>query len=657
MKKPGGFSQYYSRISLVALTIVAASCSTQFVDDLPNPDVVKAKYVPMNACESPEGKPFFPDDWQKKIWIEKTVKAMRGGQGVRGKAELSEFMRLNRRQVVQKLLNDPFFADTVLDFNMYFLGSKLGAVRNKDGSFSNEVIGFPSAVASAQNTVKNGDYLQLLKLHQPSFILPLGEVTADKEDPNEFGKSQQEIRRVRIKEYRARMQKLLDWVQANPNDWDGFCKKFTDGKQDPNGPLQGLGLHFYLSFDLFFDPDFFGKLYNGCFDGKPENRNFAILDALKAAQAKSELHIKNIMEFEPPAYFPATVDQIRKIDMKDLGASSKYRQTMFTFPAKVTLTNSSTNYNRKRASYILKRFFCDDLTPINVESPGDHGQKKHGDDPSCFACHYKLDPMAGFFKDQGSFFTPADLEKDELFFDDGAKVKYSNYEKEWLETGSKDRKWRIGYIRAAGESKHNEYGENLDDLFRIIGEAPEVRQCLVRRVFQYFNTEDQILDAGYLDYLTQQFNTIAKKKNSSVAFKSVVGSVVLGCTFAQTDPVADRCYDSAPGVDSKGSPPCKVNFLLQKNCVTCHNVVSDENPLDLTKWISMPDGSSSFHHVDTTGKQYSRNQTFEMISDRLSSPDPELRMPKHRYMTPGDLNELYTWSNSVLKQAAKEARK
>ncbi len=68
----------------------------------------------------------------------------------------------------------------------------------------------------------------------------------------------------------------------------------------------------------------------------------------------------------------------------------------------MALANSSTNYNRKRAAYVLKRFFCDDLNPVGFEDPAEHIGGAHGSQTSCYACHYKLDPMAGFFRNHGA---------------------------------------------------------------------------------------------------------------------------------------------------------------------------------------------------------------------------------------------------------------
>src|SRR5690606_6614086 len=121
---------------------------------------------------------------------------------------------------------------------------------------------------------------------------------------------------------------------------------------------------------------------------------------------------------------------VRELDLEALGIEHR-RDRMALGWFFDRLPNSSTNFNRKRANYALKRFFCDDLTPVNVVLPDDHAGGRHGTDPGCQACHYKLDPMAGFFRYHNGFGTSSKDPDGIIFFSDGALKPLGEYLGEW----------------------------------------------------------------------------------------------------------------------------------------------------------------------------------------------------------------------------------
>ena len=129
------------------------------------------------------------------------------------------------------------------------------------------------------------------------------------------------------------------------------------------------------------------------------------------------------------------------------------------------IQNSSTNRNRKRAAWALKRFFCDDLTPINVEAASSHVGGQHGSDPACYSCHYKLDPMAGYFRELG-FSGVSFASSPQMFFDDGANASRVDYGKPWKAAPETGREWNVGYIRSTTDDKLNTFGSNFTDLER-----------------------------------------------------------------------------------------------------------------------------------------------------------------------------------------------
>ena len=68
-----------------------------------------------------------------------------------------------------------------------------------------------------------------------------------------------------------------------------------------------------------------------------------------------------------------------RVQAFDLSAfPTKQKWLSFGFEQGVALGNSSTNFNRKRSAYVLKRFFCDDLIPIGFETPQEHVGGAHG---------------------------------------------------------------------------------------------------------------------------------------------------------------------------------------------------------------------------------------------------------------------------------------
>jgi hypothetical protein len=333
---------------------------------------------------------------------------------------------------------------------------------------------------------------------------------------------------------------------------------------------------------------------------------------------------------------------LRRLDMEDVSR----RLEVDSFWKE--LENSSTNYNRRRAAYMLDRFFCDDLKPINAALPDAHTGDRHASDPGCAACHYKLDPMAGFFKDYGQM--GVDFSADGiLVFDDGAVMDKAAYQASWAAAPGSEHAWNIGYARSATDESQNTYGENLGDLFQIIESAPEVKACVVRRAFEYFNGDEQLVDPGYLAYLTDLFIKEAQG-NSTDALKSLVRRVLTGNTFRRSDPRSDECYDFTPGVDPSSHPPCDVAFILQKNCATCHSGSSSQGGLDLTGWTTDASGRQTFPHRSAGGAQRPAPDTFAAILDRITITDPQRSMPLGRFMAANDREALFLWIDNQRAQ-------
>ena len=635
----GNFRKHVLGISISVCLILVAGCGN-------NADPAKAG--PLLNTPAPTlsriVSPPTTDLWQKKWWVEKVARRLRAGQGLAPGDDLETLAKMAPEKVIDHFMSDPRFGDAVLDFNMYFLGGKLNDVWNAGGTeYSQSVYDFPHAIAAAKAVVSGGDYFNLVDLNQPIFMGQMG--NPQPETPEDQNTDPDKLRDKYFLRIQKTVDDLLGIVNQNPTmDMPTFCKSFLSSLGGIN--IGNLGIPVNLQVYINIGNSWYSKLIFNC--QKPEPAKMDLLAELNLIKTQNQKFYDLILGFLPRLYPQHSVADIRQINMDQFGIREKY--TQFGLTQKLALVNSSTNYNRKRAAYMLKRYFCDDLTPINVENPVDHVQGKHGSDPACFACHYKLDPMAGYFKDIGVFFS--DFSKaNTIYFDDNAQIDKATYQQAWKDGAPAGHEWNIGYIRAVNKPELNDYGTNIDDLFALLRRAPEVKRCIVKRMFEYFVRKDQAIDGGYLNQLTDEF-AANSKTDSAAAFRSTVKSLLLSNSFSQQNAVSTQCYDFPPGYNPQGAPPCQVSYILKNNCVTCHDNVANAptDHLDLSKWIQLKDGTYNFVHLDDKGIQRTQKDTFERILDRLQSSDPTERMPLKKTMPSADREQLYLWVKNQVSQ-------
>lgn len=606
-------------------------------------------HIPAAAEPETKTKAFtteIPDDFERTRWIQKVARTLRGGRGLTNPKELDELAKKSDAEIVDHFLAQPEFADTVLDFNLHFLGFRRDFVREPNGEIVADVFDFPSAIRGAIEVRKGGDYLKFLELEQPLYQPRLNSPSIEEE--KRLGLSDEKARAKLYREIQDGLLVQIREIEQNPGTpIEKLCTRFMN-EHEEGGQLQKIGITYGLM-DLGFNTNmWYGKLSEACIGPfRPKDLDFKA--ELNRIHQENKRLFKALEKFEPARYSTRDLRDVRALDIKAIGMAPRWH--MFGNPHRQSLMNSSTNFNRKRAAYVLDRFFCDNLTPINVESTGEHTGGAHGSEPACMACHYKLDPMAGFFRDFGYLFS--DYRKsDQIRFDDNASAYTEEYSKAWLAPKDAGRTWNVGFIRSASRQDLNVYGSELEDLFRIIKTEPEVKRCIVKRMFEYYAGIDQTLDVGFLEYLTNEFVTVAKA-DSTRAFKEVSKMIVLGQTFRESDPQTDVCYDYPPGYDPAGKPPCKVARILEKNCASCHFSTFDKPFLDLTAWEIQADGKYSFPHLDKDGNQLPPHQTFEKILDRLSTQDPERRMPLKKHMDTLDREALFKWVMDVLNEGFK----
>lgn len=622
------------------------------------PKMVPASTAPAPAIPAPP----VASAWDRRRWIDKAARLLRGGAGLGPDDDVEALLALSDEAIVRRFMADPRFGDTALDFNLFFLGFRPNGLRT-EGQYRTRVFDMGNAVAAAQALLRGEDYFKLFDLAGPFYMAPLNDGPPEdppaKEDAHLYP---DDLRSKAIDEARDALFDLVEFGTTKvPPNGGTYCDEVEELVTRSSEVANRL-------YRAFTDAEVFviirGKAISAPLEavtaamrrecrGQPDEQiNVRRLAAdIQAALVLFDRAFAEMRKFETDVYRPQSVLDFKKFDLSAFAHTENW--LAFGFEQGIALGNSSTNYNRKRAAYVLKRFFCDDLIPVAPETPQEHTRGVHGSDTSCFACHYKLDPMAGFFRQYGAYFYDYARAPD-IIFDDSAVLERAEYEQVWRAPKTTQRPWNVGYVRSPRYAAHNVYGQSLADLSRTIRAAPEAKRCLMKRLFEYAVAEDQTIDGGFLDHLTQEFDKEAKA-SSAAAMKNAIVRVVTSRSFRERDADPKQCYDQAPGAKPEDAPPCRVAALLQKNCGSCHNdSFAGDGQLDLTRWVATPDGKArGFPHLDDTMTQRSAQATLTRMLERLSSRDPKVRMPKDRIMTSQDRQDLFVWAQQELARLAK----
>jgi hypothetical protein len=608
-----------------------------------------------------------PSTWQRRWWIDKTARLLRGGDGLGPDDDIDALLPLSNEEIARRFMQDKRFGDAILDFNLFFLGFKSDHLKT-DGAYDRTVFDFPDAVAAAQSLLSGGDYFTLFDLEGPYFMAPLRTEASDEpQQAGDQGLTPAQLRKKAMGEIEAVFADALSFAVAKPAPKVSALCARVEALADSG---QQLTPQLHRAFD---DAEIFGLIRGevlsrplellakiaekACDDGvAPASARKNLADGLESALAQVRRSFAAITAFEPDRYQPNSVLEFKRFDLAAFPTRQKWLS--FGFEQGMALGNSSTNFNRKRSAYVLKRFFCDDLIPIGFESPQEHVGGAHGSQTSCFACHHKLDPMAGFFRSYGAYFFDYSRSPD-IIFDDLANKDRALYEAVWKASSKTQPAWNVGYIRSARYQSFNSYGSSIADLSRILRTAPEVKRCLVKRLHEYVVAEDQTIDGGYLDYLTREFEAEAAT-NSSAAVKNTIVRILQSAAYEQRNADPKRCYDVAPGSIAGEGPPCRVAFILSKNCAQCHNAGGDDRAgrFDVGIWKPAPEGGSpTFRHLDDKMVQLSARDSLARVIERLSSFDPAARMPKGKVMPNDERQELFLWAQEELARASGQDRR
>jgi hypothetical protein len=593
--------------------------------------------TPGRQIEPTFAKRSLPTNWADQWWLEKTSRALRGGIATSAEDNRELLLSESRTQVVDQFLADPRFADTILDFSLLYIGFKQDLIKTSSYGYLPPVYQYPQALLASREVAAGGDFLKIFQLQQQIYMSPLKRPKSSSLSDSALSDSQ--LREKIFQSMQTDLTQLIQTAANRPDAIDDLCtgyKAYLLNYVDVD-PLQVTNT---IPYDLFYSVDFYGGPNQYC-DSRVGSYDFA--SKLISLRSKNEIFFNLLRPLDSSLYHPQSVSEIRTFDFAQVAPAFAY--TSFT-PQVIarSLQNSSTNYDRKRASYILKRFLCDDMTPINVENPAVHAGDIHGTNPSCFACHYKLDPMAGFFRFHGGAFTSFSG-RDSISFDDNATVPLADYLKAWDGTDSAH-PLNVGYIRSTQDPSQNYYGSSLEDLLGFLRTAPEARRCLMKRAFEYLVSNEQTIDRDYLDYLAEQFERVNAAQGSVAALKNSFKTIVLGRAFSTQNANRDTCYDLRPGAAPSNGVPCKVASILQQNCVQCHSSTSRAGHLDLSHWQGSG-ANAGFPHL-RGGIQAPNTVTFQTMLNRISSTDPDERMPYLSDMPSQDRQQLYSWLNGLL---------
>lgn len=621
--------------------------------------------------ETAESAPSIPTI-DRAQWITKVVSTLRRGDGVKSQQELNEWLQLSDEEVVDKLLSGPQFGNMALDFQLYFLGFKSSGSWFETASdpaspFFNNLYDHAVAIDGARALARNEDPLSMLRADVPIPQKPMPPVL-------DFQNRDAGLEQLKILSYDESKSVRLKKIKEIRDNLPAFATLLASEKPSLEAVCQALSKietgfeSFLLPFEqLAEDPFFLGSYFQlrsicGTLDLKTDMSRVAELGKiivkgypviLSSVEALLDYHPTSIGSIQNKS--PAAP---RQGESPELIKSNRYADTWRWFWA--TMQNSSTNYNRKRAAYVLKRFLCDDLTPVNIVNSGSHAaDNKHASDASCQSCHYKLDPMAGYFRYIGGGGSEMSRQTTEITFSDGARKPLEEYIQTWRSADDSARPWNVGYVRSLTDPTHNEYSPNtadpsIDDLMQFLRTSKDVRQCYVRRLYEYVVSEKQALDPGYLAEVTDTYMEKAKAEPAQ-AFKDVIKTYVASNSYKHASPKLDECYDyrkAAEGaaVDGESRPPCRIAFILERNCTSCHNKANPSGRLDLTTWSAVDGGAQNFGHLQADGQQVATKATLKSVLDRLGEVNAERRMPLNQFMSDQDRSALYLWVSEKLAQ-------
>ncbi|WP_394836763.1 hypothetical protein LVJ94_07630 [Pendulispora rubella] len=581
----------------------------------------------------------------KRAWIKKAAEVLRNGEGIGPDDNMDELMALSEDAIVDRFMADARFGDTMLAFNLYYLSRPVSQLKESSSTdptrtvYTAAVHTMPQAIRGARAMVSGGDYFDMYSAVQPFFLSPMRAATA----PDSASVDPRTANFDKVREGIAQLRAMA--ASSEPDAKKSACMYIEAESR------YGYLISEYLD-RAGFDP-LVGRSVRESWFGALEDNDCPDPN-VTAVQLVGKLDLlRNGLEvlMAQAAVLPTTANNVGEIatlsvnvpGLAPLSSSTPFTQPGFWDSAQ----NSSTNFNRRRASYIWKTYLCDDLTPLAIPSPdGGHSEGKHGSAPECAACHYKLDPVAALFRYHGKRGRSYE-ERTRFVFDDDTSLSGPAYQG-YLDNWRKDGQWIAG-VHKAPNILHDSWRptENkLSDMWGFMKRAPEVRSCLVRRMAEYFLGANQVYDGAWLAEVKADLKPGA---GSSAKVKGIIRKLVTSRTFSTSNPEHGKCYDCLGGTCTEGPDklPCEVNYIVQTHCGSCH---SENRPgymrVTLTKLVRLADGTYGFDHEGPDGNKLTRNQSFRRIMQFITKGDPDA--PGTRTMPPGGMDSgeksiLYKW--------------
>ncbi|MEI6399160.1 MAG: hypothetical protein WCO71_10345, partial [Pseudomonadota bacterium] len=322
-------------------------------------------------------------------WTERVNYTLRLAEPLDSLSGSREFSQMKPKDVAYAMMNDAGYYDMMTDFTMYWLGIKGPGIFAEDyssyppkKSISRSVATQHQVVNAVKAMAANDNYFANLFKETGSINLyeMRGPYDGSSQQPGKPQPTNPEVRAKLLDKAKEQVATLIPL--AKPETKKEFCDAYDnfDIRNDLGGP-NGLDNN---SID-FSDP-----FLVWCYIDETKIPN----DVVTLLNTKIQDYEKLITELNAidqrlAGRSPLVVAHVTDLDTVRLSTGAiegrQYGEEFFQ-----RLQNSSTNRNRKRAAWALKRFFCDDLTPINVEAPSSHVGGQHGSDPACYSCHYKL---------------------------------------------------------------------------------------------------------------------------------------------------------------------------------------------------------------------------------------------------------------------------
>ena len=609
------------------------------------------------ACSSaPQDTP------ERRAFIAKADRALRPSAAPLSADVVDQLVALDDDDIIAALYADSSARDSVFALSLSFLGASVDELHT-NGAWAEPPFVYAPAVAAARAFRESSD--PLVPLFTTQADLPRGIVVAPRAQTDlglTLTGSNAEQRAYVERFLLDDIAKLRAAVAALPAPFDtnAMCNDynmtFTSfvGFELPDvlgmpTPITTGGYPKELE-----NPDMFPLQY-ACPFGQPvvaTTQAAALAHLDSATQLFTQLFTRVepfMVAWEQDAEGAFDPVDFSSIGFENYATQAYYGRTGFYPQFWTNLQNSSTNFDRRRGAYVLDRFFCDNLIPVGAALPTtDPSSGKHASDPACAACHFKLDPMAGFFRRHGYLgteFTDQTLaySQNMITFDDNATLDYTQYDSAWKSTDGFSPPYNVGYIRSTSNASLNSYGNSLDDLDTIVKSAPEVERCFAQRMFEFFNGADQAVDPGYLDDVAADMASAGGDR-----LERGITRILTGHTFRADDRNSTVCYDLAPGASANGGPPCEVASILRANCTTCHGGGNPQSGLDLSSWVKLDNGYGFKDIVN--GQQVARLITLQNMSDRVTTSDPSLQMPMGKDMPLAQRDQLAVWLQHQLGQ-------